>query len=149
MEGDFDVTIVAVGEFVYAEHLLEEGIVVTGDGCTPFMHVGKVAFSFCFTFLSESFFSFTVFFLMTFLPLLQTVMTRLQKHFIDLVGINFDMNGAVRRGSRFTFQNQKSVLDFVKFVYLLIVQSVDIVFIGCVHLLRLKGLCMYWFSCAS
>ena len=37
---------------------------------------------------------------MTFLPLLQTVMTRLQKHFIDLVGINFDMNGAVRRGSR-------------------------------------------------
>lgn len=90
LKGDFDVTIVAVSEFGYAEHLLEEGIVVTGDSGTPFMNVGKVAFSFGFAFLSESVFGFAVFFLMAFLPLLQAVMARFQKHFIDFVGVDFD-----------------------------------------------------------
>lgn len=73
MKGDFDVTIMAIGEYAYAEHLLEEGIVVTGYGGTPFVDVGKVAFSFGFAFLSESFFCLVVFFLTAFLPLLQAV----------------------------------------------------------------------------
>ena len=72
-----------------------------------------IRFSFGLVFLSESFFGFAVFFLMTFLPLLQTVMARFQKHFIDFVGVDFDLDVAVGQGCRFAFQNQKAVLDFV------------------------------------
>lgn len=129
MKGYFDVTIMTVGKFGYAEHLLEESIVVAGDGGTPFIYVGKVAFSFGFAFLPEPFCGLAVFFLMAFLPLLQTVVARFQKHFIDFIGIDFDPDVAVGHGGRFSFQDQKSVLDFVQFVDLLIVQSVNIVFI--------------------
>lgn len=113
MKGDFDVTIMTVGDFAYADHLLEEGIVVTGDGGTPFMHVRKVTFSFGFVFLSESLFGMAVFYLMAFLPLLQAVMARFQKHFIYFIRVDFDSDVAIGSGSRFAFQNQKSVLNFV------------------------------------
>ena len=113
MKGDFDVTIMAVGDFAYADHLLEEDIVVTGDGGTPFMHVRKVAFSFGFAFLSESFFGLTAFFLMVFLLLLHTVVARFQQHFIYFIGVDFDPDIAIGSGSCFAFQNQKTVLDFV------------------------------------
>lgn len=113
MKGDFDVTIMTVGDFTYADHLLEEGIVVTGDGGTPFVYVGDVAFTFRFALLTEFLCGLTVFFLMAFLPLLQTVVARFQKQFINFVGVDFYPDAAVGRGSRFTFQNQKTVLDLV------------------------------------
>jgi hypothetical protein len=50
---------------------------------------------------------------MSFLPLLQAVVARFQKHFIDFVGVDFDPDVAIGSGSRFAFQNQKTVLDFV------------------------------------
>ena len=72
-----------------------------------------IRFSFAFAFLSESFFGLAVFFLMAILPLLQTVVARFQKHFIDFVSVDFDPDVAIGSGSRFAFQNQKTVLDFV------------------------------------
>ena len=96
---------------------------------------GIIWLTFGFAFLSESLFSLAVFFLMAFLPLLQTVVARFQKHFIDFVGVDFDPDVAIRRGSGFAFQNQKSVLDVVQFIDLLIMQTVNIVFIVWDHYL--------------
>lgn len=74
-------TVVDFGE---SEHLAEKIVVVACDGCAPFVYVGDVAFTFRFALLTEFICGLTVFFLKTFLPLLQAVMARFQKYFIDL-----------------------------------------------------------------
>lgn len=112
-ECNSDIAVATVGDFGESEHLAEKIVIIAGDGDTPFVNVGKVAFPFCLTFLSESFFRLAVFFLTAFLPLLQAVVARFQKHFIDLVGVDFDSDVAIGHGSRCAFQNQKAVLDFV------------------------------------
>ena len=77
------------------------------------MDIRKVAFSFGFTFLPELLGGLTVFFLKAFLPLLQTVVARFLKHFIYFIRVDFDSYVAICSGSRFAFQNQKTVLDFI------------------------------------
>ena len=84
-------TVVDFGE---SEHLAEKIVVVACDGCAPFVYVGDVAFTFRFALLTEFICGLTVFFLKTFLPLLQAVMARFQKYFIDLVDVDFNSDGA-------------------------------------------------------
>lgn len=84
------------------------------EHCNAYFFLGGIIWlTFCFAFLLESFFGLTAFFLMAFLPLLQTVMARFQKHFIDFVGVDFDPDVAIGHGSRFSFQDQKSIFNFV------------------------------------
>ena len=84
------------------------------EQCNAHFFFGSIIwYTFRFALLTAFFGGFAVFFLTAFLPLLQTVVARFQKHFIDFVGVDFDPDVAIGSGSRFAFQNQKTVLDFV------------------------------------
>lgn len=115
------------------EHFIEEIVVVTSDGCAPFVYVGDVAFTFCFALLTKFLCGLMVFFLVAFLSLLEAVMARFQKHVIDFSCIDFDMDRAVSRNCWLAFKDEQTVLEFAKFVDLLIMQTVNVVFICRVH----------------
>lgn len=76
-----------------------------------------------------------------FLSLLQTVFIGIKKYFIEFVGVKFDLDCAVCSGSRFAFQNKKTDSCFSLLVDMLIVQSVNIVFIVWGHYLWFENDC--------